>query len=78
VLPHADRIPQLDPVDGGGHHRSATVAGGGEHADHVHPLEHLAGLQKAVGIADVRAHPLIQVNLVARASLLHARECSGL
>jgi hypothetical protein len=73
VLSDADRIPQLDPVDGRGHHRSAAVAGGGEHADHVHPLEHLAGLQEAVGVADVRAHPLVQVNLVAGPSLLHGR-----
>jgi hypothetical protein len=71
VLADADRIAQLDSIDRRRHHRPAAVARRRQHADHVHPLEHLARLQEPVRVADMRAHPLVEVNLVAGPSLLH-------
>ena len=78
VLPHTDRIPQLDPIDGRGHHRSATVAGR-RRAPRPRPSTRApCRASKSRRNRRCAAHPLVQMDLVARASLLHARECSGL
>ena len=70
ALAHPDRLLQLHPVHRCGDDRPATMAGRRQHADHIHPLQDLAGADVAVLVRDLRRHPLVQVHFGAGTYLL--------
>jgi hypothetical protein len=66
-------VKKFHPIDRRGDHRTAAVPAGGQHPDHVHPLEDLPRPQESALVRDVGSDPFVEMRLGSRTVGLQGR-----